>query len=80
MANEEDRLFIPVEPSQLFDKIKSLEKENKRLREALEEILETVYWMSGSTDFSPGGQAHKGWVKAQPKIEKARRALEGRRK
>ena len=35
MANDEDRLFIPVEPSQLFDKIKSLEKENKRLRDTV---------------------------------------------
>ena len=35
MANEEDRVYIPAEPSRLFDKIKSLEKENKRLRDTV---------------------------------------------
>ena len=61
----------------MYEDARELEAENKRLREALEEMLETVYWMSGSSDFSPEGQAHAGWVKVQPKIEKARQALEG---
>ena len=58
-------------------KITDKNKENKRLREALEEMLETVYWMSGSSDFSPEGQAHEGWIKVQPKIKKANKTLEG---
>lgn len=28
-------------------------------------LEELVIWMSGSSDFSPGGQAHEGWLKAQ---------------
>ena len=62
---------------QLADKVDMLSVENKRLREALENTLEVAYWMSGSTDFSPEGQAHKGWLLARPKLEKARQALEG---
>jgi len=28
-------------------------------------LEELIIWMSGSSDFSPGGQAHEGWLKAQ---------------
>ena len=58
------------------EEVERLKKENKRLWEALEDTLEVAYWMSGSTDFSPEGQAHKGWLLARPKLEKARQALE----
>ena len=53
MANEEDRVNIPAEPSRLFDKIKSLEKENKVLKaesRALKKInskLEKEVYRSG---------------------------------
>jgi hypothetical protein len=35
---------------------------------ALGEMLDTVYWMSGSNDFSPDGVAAKGWEKAQVRL------------
>ena len=35
MANEEDRVYSPIEP---FSQIHELKEENKRLREALKEI------------------------------------------
>jgi hypothetical protein len=28
-------------------------------------LEEMIIWMSGSSDFGPGGQAHEGWLKAQ---------------
>ena len=60
-----------------YEEYEKLEAENTLLRKVLEEMIETVYWMSGSSDFSPEGQAHAGWVKVQPKVENARRVLEG---
>lgn len=36
--------------------IREVKEENHKLRQALR-------WCGGSTDFSPGGQAHEGWVK-----------------
>lgn len=35
------------------------------MKEALEKAIDTIQWMSGSSDFSPGGQAHQGWLKAR---------------
>lgn len=46
-----------------------------RLRDALESIVDIIFWMSGSNDFGPEGQAHKGWVASQPALAKARAAL-----
>jgi hypothetical protein len=41
------------------------------LRRALNRALETVYWMSGSPDFGPGGCAHEGWIKARADVRYA---------
>ncbi len=49
------------------------------LLEAAETLLQTVYWMSGSGDFSPKGRARKGWLKARPKVERAAAAIAAQR-
>ena len=45
------------------------------LEAALGDAVDVAIWMSGSTDFSPGGIAHEGWEKARPKLHAAMRAL-----
>lgn len=35
---------------------------------ALDESLNDIVWMSGSSDFAPEGQAHQGWVKARERL------------
>ena len=42
-----------------------------QLRHHLNEMIETVQWMSGSADFGPDGQAHEGWLKAREKLKAA---------
>jgi len=37
----------------------------------LKEMIDTVIWMSGSSDFSPEGQAWEGWVEAREKLSEA---------
>ena len=39
------------------------------LYRALKEALESIIWMSGSSDFSPTGEAHRGWEKLQVQME-----------
>ena len=40
---------------------------------ALEDCLARLLWCSGSADFGPGGQAHKGWQEGPRRaIERAR--------
>lgn len=43
----------------------------KKVRLHLDEMIETVIWMSGSADFGPEGQAHEGWIKAREKLNAA---------
>jgi hypothetical protein len=47
----------------------------KDLVEACVAAIEIINWMSGSADFGPGGQAHTGWIKAQPAIADIRAAI-----
>lgn len=65
------------EQSVLSDR-EALQAELVRLRTYIESLFETIYWMSGSSDFAPEGQAHQGWLKAQTEIEQARAALKGK--
>jgi hypothetical protein len=39
------------------------------------ELLDAAQWMTGSNDFSPEGQAHRGWLKFRPALERARAFL-----
>ena len=31
----------------------------------IDELRGALQWMSGSTDFAPGGQAHEGWLRVR---------------
>lgn len=42
---------------------------------ALEVLLDLTIFMSGSTDFSPGGKGREGWLKLKPAVDLAREAL-----
>lgn len=55
--------------------VPSLISEVERLREALEEAISDIYWMSAASDFGPDGQAHNGWVKVREKTDRARALL-----
>ncbi len=52
-----------------------LEAENQRLREAGREACDVAIWMSGSSSFSPEGEAHEGWIKQRERLYKAIEAL-----
>lgn len=45
------------------------------LQGALDEMLDLVVWMSGSADFSPGGDGHDTWRKSESILRRAREAL-----
>ena len=76
--NQEMQRTLRQEAERILNEKPRLIQNNKQLQEALQDVLDVAYWMSGSADFSPGGQAHAGWVSvARPKLEKARRVLEG---
>lgn len=47
----------------------------KEVVELLGKALSIIYWMSGSSDFSPEGTAHEGWLTSQSDIEAIRQAL-----
>lgn len=42
----------------------------------LREAYHAIQWMSGSSDFSPEGKAHQGWLKTRPILGKLRKAVE----
>jgi hypothetical protein len=44
-------------------------EEIRQLREGLHEALDIIVWMSGSSDFSPEGEAYEGWKKARDKLD-----------
>ena len=54
---------------------RELAGEVERLRASLGEACDVAVWMSGSSDFSPGGVAHAGWEKARPRLHAALAAL-----
>ena len=37
----------------------------------IEELIDTIQWMSGSADFGPEGMAREGWVIAREKLDNA---------
>ena len=50
-----------------------------KLEAALREIVDRAEWMTGSSDFAPGGRAHEGFARLRVAdvIANARAALEG---
>jgi len=50
---------------------KTPEEHFKEALEHVRDLTDMVIWMSGSTDFSPGGTAHLGWTTMQPRLESA---------
>jgi len=65
----------PLVDDELLKHANALLARNKRLAEALQEMTDGVFWMSGSADFGPEGQAYQGWLKFRPKIDIALKAL-----
>ena len=55
--------------------ILDLRAENARLREAGQQMLETIIWMSGADAFSPDGGHHDEWVRARDRVFAAWAAL-----
>ena len=49
----------------------SAELELRDLRALLADLADLTIWMSGSADFGPEGQAHVGWVKGKPALDRA---------
>lgn len=47
------------------------EAERDRYRNALEQACDVAIWMSGSSDFSPEGVAHEGWLKMREQLNGA---------
>lgn len=43
---------------------------------ALANAIEDIQWMSGASDFAPGGKAHAGWVKVRTRLARYEAALE----
>lgn len=68
-----------------------LAADNKRLNEAVSQLtarvtalvdglrtsIATVEWMTGSSDFGPGGLAHEGWLKAKVDVDALRSLVNG---
>jgi hypothetical protein len=40
-------------------------------RKILSDLVELTLWMTGSADFGPEGQAHAGWLKGKPALDRA---------
>lgn len=49
----------------------SAEQELGEVRKLLSDLAELTIWMTGSADFGPGGQAHEGWVRLKPALDRA---------
>jgi hypothetical protein len=47
------------------------EKDVLELRGLLADLTDLTIWMTGSADFGPEGQAHIGWVKGKPALDRA---------
>lgn len=54
----------------------TLKEENAILLESLSKLIDVVYWMTGSNDFTPEGQAYEGWKKVQPEVEAAKKLVD----
>ena len=51
-------------------------REVDELKAALKEANEDMIWMSGSSDFSPGGKAYEGWEPVRERLSKRLKATE----
>lgn len=69
MLNVEDQI------AKLEEKDVAKEQAGRKMFEALVGAEDQIIWMSGSSDFSPGGVAHAGWVKTNGIIDTVREAL-----
>ena len=49
----------------------------ERLEGALRKAVDIIEWMSGASDFGPGGFAHIRWLKAQADMADVYTALRG---
>jgi len=45
------------------------------LLEACEALVDFAIWMSGSSSFSPGGEAHEGWMNLRGALDKGEAAI-----
>jgi hypothetical protein len=45
--------------------------EELELRTLLTDLVDLTIWMTGSADFGPEGEAHAGWVKGKPALDRA---------
>lgn len=55
----------------LNDRDKAIERQYRlvgAMKKAAKSAVEIAYWMSGSKDFSPEGQAWAGWQKARTEL------------
>lgn len=43
--------------------------QERDLRAAIKMALDDIRWMSGSADFSPGGQAYMGWRQVRHRMQ-----------
>lgn len=46
------------------------------VKSALQSAVADLEWMSGSSDFSPGGTAYEGWVQVRTRLEQYRALLD----
>ena len=66
--------MVTAQKSQLeaaYDRIADLEARLARAQEALADLVELTIFMSGSADFGPEGQAHEGWRRLKPALDRA---------
>lgn len=54
----------------------TLKEENAILLESLSNMIDIVFWMTGSNDFSEDGQAYEGWKKVQPDVTAAKKLVD----
>lgn len=45
------------------------------LLEACDALIDFAIWMSGSSSFSPGGEAHEGWMHLHSVLDKGKAAI-----
>lgn len=48
-----------------------------KLLTAADVLYDAIVWMSGSPSFSPGGEAHEGWLKRRDEVSGARATFGG---
>lgn len=62
---------------QYWEKVWAASSELDAKTDALNKACEMIIWMSGSSDFSPGGAAHAGWIKNKPIIDEIMKVARG---